>query len=93
MRWVENWLNSWVQTVVISVAKYGWRLETSGVCLQSILGPVLFNILINDLHNRSGCTFIKFADTKAEVLLTQYCEAWMIFQRVMLTSKGDRLEK
>lgn len=60
MKWVENWLNSWAEMVVINVAKYGWRPETSGVCLGSILGPVLFNILINDLDDRSDCTFIKF---------------------------------
>lgn len=91
--WCVDWTSShwgglktgwtvWAHTV-ISVAKYGWRQETSGVCLGSILGPVLFNILINDLDDRSDCTFIRFACTKAEVLLTQYCEAWVIFRRVV----------
>ncbi|CAM4536291.1 unnamed protein product [Lepidochelys kempii] len=61
-RWIRNWLNGRLQWVILKGELSDWREVTSGVPQGLVLGPILFNLFINDLGTKSGSVLIKFAD-------------------------------
>ncbi|CAM4590202.1 unnamed protein product, partial [Caretta caretta] len=62
LSWTENWLKDRERRIRINGKFSEWRGVTSGVPQVSVLGPILFNLFINDLEKGINSEVAKFAD-------------------------------
>ncbi len=60
--WIEKWLTSRMQQVVVDGETYREEIVRSGVPKMTVLGPLMFLIFINDIGYNISSTIRLFAD-------------------------------
>ncbi|PKU42336.1 rna-directed dna polymerase from mobile element jockey-like [Limosa lapponica baueri] len=93
LHWVKNWLDGRAQRVVINGVKSGWWPVTSGVPQGLVLGPVLFNIFIDDLDKGIECTLIRDMDSGIECTLSKFADDAKLCDAVNMLEERDTIQR
>ena len=68
MNWIDQWLTGRRHRVVVDGEVSSWKSVLSGVPQDSVLGPILCLVYINDLEEGVTGKILKFADDRLEKL-------------------------
>ena len=80
--WIENWLQGRVQRVVMNGEYSEWSGVGSGA-QGSVLGPILFNLFINDLEDGvSSAISVFMDDTKLSRAIISLQKLWKPYKKI-----------
>ena len=71
---IENYLTDREQCVNVNDVDSDWISLTRGVPQGTVLGPLLFNLYVNDKNEGNKCTILQYADDTVLLSVNQNTE-------------------
>ena len=88
--WIKSYLTDQQQKVVLNGASSDWSRVYSGVLQGSVLGPLLFNIYVNDIPSVVDSQTLMFAD---DTKIFRKIQIFSDFNKTLIIYSLGRLAK